>query len=138
MVSMKKHPILGIMVRSDGLILHPGHYCCNGRVHVQEHWTKGTHDKDGYLITVINKKKYRIHRIVAETFLENVENKQFVDHINRVRDDNNVENLRWVTQQENNCNTSRSLPKMTDEERKEHKRQILRNFRKRKMEEKRV
>ena len=138
MVKMKPHPTLGIMVRSDGLILHPGHYCCNGRVYVQEHWTKGTHDKDGYLITVINKKKYRIHRIVAETFLENVENKQFIDHINRVRDDNNVENLRWVTQQENKCNTSRSLPKMTDEERKEHKRQILRNFRKRKMEEKRV
>lgn len=138
MVKMKKHPTLGIMVRSDGLILHPGYYCCNGHVYVQEHWTKGTHDKDGYLITVINKKKYRIHRIVAETFLENVENKQFIDHINRVRDDNNVENLRWVTQQENNCNTSRSLPKMTDEERKEHKRQILRNFRKRKMEEKRV
>lgn len=138
MVKMKKHPTLGIMVRSDGLILHPGHYCCNGHVYFQEYWTKGSHDKDGYLITVINKKKYRIHRIVAETFLENAENKEFVDHINRVRDDNNVENLRWVTQQENNCNTARSLPKMTAEERKEHKRQILRNFRKRQKEMKNV
>ena len=136
MVKMKKHPTLGIMVRSDGLILHPGHYCCNGRVFFQEYWTKGSYDKDGYLITMINKKRYRVHRLVAETFLENIDNKPFVDHINRLRDDNNIENLRWVTQQENNCNTSRSLPKMTTEEFKEHKRQILRNYRKRQKEAK--
>lgn len=47
------------------------------------------------------KKKLRVHRIVAETFIPNPENKSEVDHINRIRNDNRVENLRWVTREEN-------------------------------------
>lgn len=35
-----------------------------------------------------------VHRLVAETFLEKVEGKNFVDHINAIRDDNNAANLR--------------------------------------------
>jgi hypothetical protein len=36
-----------------------------------------------------------------EVFNPNVENKPQIDHINRIRDDDRVENLRWVTAQEN-------------------------------------
>ena len=50
-------------------------------------------------------KKFYIHRLVAETFIKNKDkNKMYVDHINRIRDDNRVENLRWVTYSENNKN----------------------------------
>jgi hypothetical protein len=55
-----------------------------------------------------DKKQYNksIHRLVAEAFLDNSDNKPHVDHINRIRSDNRVCNLRWVTIQENALNRS--------------------------------
>jgi len=46
-------------------------------------------------------KAFLIHRLVAEYFIDNVNNKPNVDHIDENRLNNNASNLRWVTQMEN-------------------------------------
>lgn len=60
---------------------------------------------NGYLRVAlcVNKeiKHFRIHRLVAEAFIPNPDNKPQVNHINGNRKDNRVENLEWATAQEN-------------------------------------
>jgi hypothetical protein len=46
-------------------------------------------------------KACKMHRLVAEVFIPNPENKPYVDHIDTDRTNNDVTNLRWVTQEEN-------------------------------------
>ena len=53
------------------------------------------------LLLTEGQKRMRVHRMVAETFIENPDNKPYVNHINGNRSDNNVENLEWVTPSEN-------------------------------------
>jgi len=47
---------------------------------------------------------FRVHRLVAIHYIPNPNNLPIVDHINRIRDDNRVENLRWCTSLENTQN----------------------------------
>ena len=49
-------------------------------------------------------KTHTIHRLVAIAFLPNHDNKPMVDHIDEIKTNNNITNLRWSTDSQNNCN----------------------------------
>lgn len=59
----------------------------------------------GYLNVALSKENIKknclLHRIIAQAFIPNPENKPQIDHINTIRNDNRIENLRWVTPREN-------------------------------------
>lgn len=101
-----KHPELGVLVSEDGKVL-----CLNkgnkwGDPNAKCHWTAGNINLGGYRCVQFKKKKYSVHRLVAETFIPNPENRPTVDHYpDRSRDNNNVHNLRWADQKEQCRNT---------------------------------
>jgi hypothetical protein len=66
-------------------------------------------NKDIYQFYNLNQKNKRVHRLVAEHYISNPNNYPQVDHINRIRDDNRVENLRWVTCSENQLNKDKNI-----------------------------
>ena len=52
--------------------------------------------------------KFYLHRLLALTFIPNPENLPEVDHIDRIRTNNNLENLHWVTSLENSQNKGKN------------------------------
>lgn len=75
---------------------------------ISERILKLTNDSYGYLVIHLSKngvgKMYKVHRLVAEAFIPNQDNKPTVDHINTIKTDNRIENLRWATDTEQKKN----------------------------------
>lgn len=75
-------------------------------------------DKKGYhYVRLYNNKgwKYfKVHILVAKTFIENINNEPTVDHIDRDKNNNNVNNLRWasLTLQANNKDKTNIIENM--------------------------
>lgn len=61
--------------------------------------------KNGYRRVSVSKNCHHkikcMHRIIAEAFIPNPENKPQVNHKNGIRTDNSIENLEWMTAKEN-------------------------------------
>ena len=66
-------------------------------------------DSDGYVVCYLNQRKWKKHRLIAEQWIEKIDGKTDIDHINRNRADNRIENLRWVCPSENTRNKSSHL-----------------------------
>ena len=79
----------------------------NGEVwsHCHKKFMKPEFDDNGYKTIKLRLpnlyKRYKVHRLVALTYLENKLNKKTVNHINGIKTDNRLINLEWMTHSEN-------------------------------------
>lgn len=62
---------------------------------------KHQHNQKGYQTIRLGGQNYVIHRLVAEKYVPNPENKPQVNHIDGNKDNNSADNLEWVTNYEN-------------------------------------
>jgi hypothetical protein len=86
----KPHPYIeGLLVRSDGMVYLP-------KTRLNEaHWSNGKMTKSGYSILFKNV-SYLVHRLVAETFVPNPENKIYVDYNDGNKFNIASNNLSWT------------------------------------------
>ena len=112
MVQLSKCLISGLFVSSDGEVFVPE----SSKGGKRSHTTYGCTDNKGYKQVLYKYKHYSVHRLVGECFIPNPDNLPTIDHINRDKTDNRVENLRWadyslqITNQNHQKNDAKSKP----------------------------
>ena len=62
---------------------------------------KVSHNNCGYQMVNASRPPQPVHRMVADTWLDNPNHYRDVNHINGDKSDNRVENLEWTTHREN-------------------------------------
>lgn len=84
----KLHPTLPVELSNLGRIKY-------------DHGKIGRLSGKRYLKTCVKEKYYMIHRLVAQTFLDNPHNYPCVNHIDHNKQNNCVDNLEWCTSKQN-------------------------------------
>src|SRR5574344_333355 len=91
------------------LDINNNYYISNyGKLKRNEKIIKGWVQNTGYRTVNINNKKYSLHRLIAINFIENKNNKPFINHIDGNKLNNRIDNLEWCTQKENNQHAFRT------------------------------
>jgi len=74
----------------------------------------GVNKQTGYYQVALNRRPHTIHRLLAQAFIPNPENKPCVDHIDGNKQNNCLSNLRWATRVENNRNRKKQRNNTSD------------------------
>lgn len=106
-------------ITKSGRIWSHAHMCAGkmkGRGLIKGKWLKPSVAYHGYANVILShRKSWRVHRLMALTFLPKIDGKCYVNHKNMIRNDNRIENLEWVSFSENmkhglNNNLKRKIP----------------------------
>ncbi len=95
-MQIRQHPDGSVFVSKCGRVFKELRYFERGNTLVR------------YLHVVFNKKKCDVHRLVAETFIKNTDNKPWVLHTDDNKQNNKISNLRWGTPKENSADYIRN------------------------------
>lgn len=119
---IQQHPTLPIMCNAE-----TGEVCrTTGKTAWK--WTKGYLHPKGYYRFRVGSKIPWVHRLIAETFLDNPDHKPTVDHINRNRMDNRLCNLRFATMDEQTYNRSNANPNKYGVRRKDNPKEYFKAY----------
>lgn len=89
-----EHPI-GVKVSNKGQVYWESSKYPKG------HFTFGSINGDGYKLVRYKYKLYKVHRLVAESFLPNPNNYPEVNHLDEDKTNNNIDNLEWCDRKYN-------------------------------------
>lgn len=99
-------------VSNLGRVKSLGNGKSNNKNWCKERILKGMSDKDGYLYVNLCKdgkrKTCKVHRLVAEAFLDNSQNLPVINHKNEIKTDNRASNLEFCSVAYNNTYNGRA------------------------------
>lgn len=102
-VIIKGHP--KYLIREDGIITRQPHSTLakDGKIYKRKRLIRKCYIGDvGYLRIEIQRKRYFVHRLLAQHFIPNPDNKPTVNHIDGNKLNNDLSNLEWASYSENN------------------------------------
>lgn len=123
-------------VSTRGRVMSLPRLSWNGSVYfmTKERLLSPNKDKEGYLSVQLckqgDKKRYKIHRIVCDTFLPYDETRREVDHIDSNPGNNDITNLRWVNHSENCIHSYREGNRIYTEKMREASRNNIMKYHK--------